>query len=135
MCTMKKVSKSPRRPALREMPFEQLVAAVPELANARREYSGKPSEDRRAAAKWAYDSGMASDLFSRVVLAAGGDADLENCFDSGVVALAIDPLFAPALLTSGSLEYQYKRCDRSLSRGLRVLVRPKLLLRQGRPTG
>ena len=104
---MKKASKSRR--TLREMPFEQLVAAVPELADARREYGEKSPKARRAAAEWAYDSGMAHHLFSRALLAAGGGADADPGFDSGVVALAIDPLFAPALLTVGSLEYQCKR--------------------------
>jgi len=98
----------PRR-RLRDMPFVQLVAAVPELADARREYSGKPSEKRRAAAEWAYDSSVAQDLFSRALLRAGRDADMDPGFDSGVVALAIDPRFAPALLTVGSLEYQHGR--------------------------
>ncbi len=112
---MKKASKSPQRPAsLREMPFEQLVAVVPELADARREYFGKPSEDRRAAAEWAYDSGMADDLFSRALLGAGEAAESDAGFDSGVVALAIDPLFAPALLTVGSLEYQYRRPEAAM---------------------
>jgi hypothetical protein len=49
---------------------------------------------------------MAHDLFSRSLLAAGGSADVDAGFDSGVMALAIDPLFAPALLTVGSLEYR-----------------------------
>lgn len=108
---MKKTAKSPQRPALRAMPFEQLVAAVPELADARREYAGKSPKERRAAAEWAYDSGMAHHLFSRALFAAGGGTDVDPGFDSGVVALAIDPLFAPSLLTVGSLEYQYKRRD------------------------
>jgi hypothetical protein len=72
---MKKASKSPRRPTLRELPFEQLVAAVLELGDARREYGGKPSKERRAAAVWAYDTEMADHLFSRAVLATGGGAD------------------------------------------------------------
>jgi tetratricopeptide (TPR) repeat protein len=121
---MKKASKSPQRPTLRAMPFEQLVAAVPELADARREYAGKPSKECRAAAEWAYDSGMAQHLFSRALFAAGGGADVDPGFDSGVVALAIDPLFAPSLLTVGSLEYQYKRRDAAMAMFLTLTTLP-----------
>ena len=104
---------STRRPrvTLRDMPFAQLVVSVHELAEARREYACKAPEERRAAANWAYDSGMARELFSRALPSAGGDAGLDSGFESGVVALAIDPRFAPALLTVGSIEYQYKRPD------------------------
>lgn len=97
------------RPLLRDMPFAQLVVSVPELAEARREHAGNSTEERRAAASWAYDSAMAIELFSRVLPGACGDADPDSGFDCGVMALAIDPLFASALLTVGSFEYQHNR--------------------------
>jgi hypothetical protein len=122
---MKRASKSHQRTTLREMPFEHLVAAVPELAGARQEYAGKPSGDRRAAAEWAYDAGMAHHLFSGALPAAGGGADADPGFDSGVVALAIDPLFAPALLTVGSIEYQYKRRDAAMAMFLTLTTLPR----------
>ena len=106
------------------MPFEQLVAAVPELADARRVYARKPPAERRAAAEWAYDSDMAHDLFSRSALATGDAADADAGFDSGVVALAIDRLFAPALLTVGSLEYQCKRRDAAMAMFLTLTTLP-----------
>lgn len=121
---MNKTTQSPRGLMLRDMPFEQLVAVVPELAEARREYAGKTAEERRAAAEWAYDSGMAHHLFSRALLAARGGADADPGFDSGVVALAIDPLFAPALLTVGSLEYQHKRRDAAMAMFLTLTTLP-----------
>ena len=121
---MKRTSKSHRRPALRENSFEQLLATDHELADARREYGEKSPKERRAAAEWAYDAGMAHDLFSRSVLAAGGDSDADSDFESGVVALAIDPLFAPALLTVGSLEYQYKRRDAAMVMFLKLTTLP-----------
>jgi Flp pilus assembly protein TadD len=121
---MKKTAKLRRRSSLREMSFEQVLATVRELADARRDYGGKSRKERRAAAEWAYDSGMAHDLFSRSLLAAGGRADADAGFDSGVMALAIDPLFAPALLTVGSLEYQYKRRDAAMAMFLTLTTLP-----------
>jgi hypothetical protein len=121
---MKTAVKSPHRPTLRDMPFEQLLAAVPELVEARREHAGQSPEKRRAAANWAYDSFMARDLFSRALLSTGGDADFDSGFESGVVALAIDPVFAPALLTVGSLEYQHKRRDAAMAMFLTLTTLP-----------
>lgn len=40
--------------------------------------------------------------------------------DVGVISLAIDPLYAPALLTVGSLEYQYKRINEAMSLFLKL---------------
>ncbi|MFH0880447.1 MAG: hypothetical protein V2A34_12095 [Lentisphaerota bacterium] len=121
---MKNAGPSHPRPTLREMPFAQLAAAVPELADARRKYASKSPEDRRAAAEWGYDSGMAHDLFSRALLAAGESADFDAGYESGVVALAIDPLFAPALLTVGPLEYQHKRRDAAMAMFLALTTLP-----------
>jgi len=106
------------------MAFDQLLTAAPELAEARRECAAKTPKERRAAAEWAYDSGMASDLFSRALLSAGGGDDFDAGFDSGVMALAIDPLFAPALLTVGSLEYQHKRPDAAMAMFLTLTTLP-----------
>ena len=93
---MKKPVTSHRSTTLRDVSFEKLIATVPELAEARREYASQSPEKRRAATSWAYDSGMANDLFSRALLSAGGDADFDSGFESGVEALAIAPLFDPA---------------------------------------
>ena len=75
---MKKTVRSPQHPTLRKLSFEQLLVAVPELADARREYGEKSAETRRAAAEWAYDSGMAHHLFSGALLAAGSGADADT---------------------------------------------------------
>lgn len=121
---MKKTGNPHQHSTLREVSFAQLLATVSELADARREYTGKPRKERRAAAAWAYDSGMAHDLFSRALFAAGGSDVVDADFDSGVMALAIDPLFAPALLTVGSLEYQYKRRDAAMAMFLTLTTLP-----------
>ena len=98
-----------QRPALSEMPFVQLVASVPELREARQKYTSVAPAKRRAAAEWAYESGIAQDLFTSALVHAVEGDDRGADFEYGVGALAIDPRFAPALLTVGCLEYQYKR--------------------------
>ena len=52
---------------------------------------------------------MAGDLFAEALEHAGQSGLSAERHDGGVLALAIDPLFAPALLTVGSLEYQCGR--------------------------
>lgn len=96
---------------MRDMPFERLVEVVPELVEARRAYAGASVADRRMSAQWAYDSAIAGDLFAKSVPHAGFAASV---LEPGLVALAIDPLSAPALLTVGSLEYQFGRQEEAL---------------------
>ncbi len=64
-------------------------------------------QKRRMAAQWEYDSSMASDLFSIALLKSGAETLPQPKWPPGFLALAIDPHFAPALLTVGSLEYQH----------------------------
>jgi len=87
----KRPGKSPAL-TLRDIRFTERVARAPELANARQEFVGKSPNERRRAAQWAYGSGVARDLFSSALLAAGGDTDDDSGFEFGAVALAIDPL-------------------------------------------
>ena len=116
-----------RRPRLmlRDRPFAQLVVSVQELMEVRREYAGRSPEERRSRAQWAYDSGMADEFLSRALLGAGRGADFDSGYDSGVVALAIDPRFAPALLTVGSIEYQYKRPDAAMELFMTLTTLPQ----------
>jgi len=77
------------------------------LKSLRTEYALVSSQERRMAAQWGYDSSMASDLFSTAFLKSGAETLSQPKWPPGFLALAIDPLFAPALLTVGSLEYQH----------------------------
>src|SRR4030042_3861890 len=77
------------------------------LKSLRIEYAHVASQKRRMAAQWEYDSSMASDLFSMALLKQGAETLPQPKWPPGFLALAIDPLFAPALLTVGSLEYQH----------------------------
>ena len=77
------------------------------LKSLRKEYAHLAPQKRRMAAQWEYDSSMASDLFSMALLKSGAETLPQPKWPPGFLALAIDPLFAPALLTVGSLEYQH----------------------------
>ena len=49
---------------------------------------------------------MAAEIFNDSMVQSGKDGLGKSFWPSGVVALAIDPLYAPAILTVGSIEYQ-----------------------------
>ena len=78
-----------------------------DLRSLRTEYHNVDPKKRRMAAEWEYGSSMASDLFNRTLAMSGADTLSSPAWPPGFLALAIDPLYAPALLTVGSLEYQY----------------------------
>ena len=122
---MKRASKPKRRPTLRDMPFAQLVRTDPDLAKARHECAAKSPADRRAAAQWAYDSAMADHLFDAVLERIGQEDLPAERHDAGVLALAIDPLYAPALLTVGSLEYQCGRVEAAMELFLTLPTLPQ----------
>ncbi|MBI4482677.1 MAG: tetratricopeptide repeat protein [Acidobacteria bacterium] len=82
-----------------------------ELARARREYARVAPERRRAAADWVYHGAIASRMFAGLLGDGTADADP---WRGEVMALAIDPLFAPALLTVGSLEYEMGRPEEAM---------------------
>jgi tetratricopeptide (TPR) repeat protein len=113
---MKKNSQHSRRSSrpfstLAEMPFHELVQTDPELRKLREEYATQPAEQRRMAAQWAYDSAHASMLMARALK--GSDLADPSWHDAAA-PLAIDPEYAPAILTVGSLEYQYGRVDEAM---------------------
>ena len=89
--------------------FRECVEQVESLAELRAEYASQPAEERRKAAEWEYDSSIAARLFDDALARAGQAGLAEDYWPEGVLALAIDPTFAPALLTVGSIEYQLGR--------------------------
>lgn len=91
--------------------FQECVRLDGGLAGLRAEYARKSAKTRRCTAEWEYDSSLSVSMFGNA-LAAGGRDPLpfgEPCWPDGVLSLAIDPRYAPALLTVGSLEYQVGR--------------------------
>ena len=123
---MKRNSQPSRRksrpsPTLAEMPFRELLKEDAELRKLREEHASQPAVQRRMAAEWAYSHAHASMLMADAL----EDSDWRdpNCHDAAV-PLAIDPEFAPAILTVGSLEYQYGRVDEAMSLFLKLTTLP-----------
>jgi tetratricopeptide (TPR) repeat protein len=105
---------------LKTSPFSKLIKTESELITIRKEYSHKTAKQRRKAAQWQYDTEVAQDMFSSSLPDLTGFLNRKNNFDAGVISLAIDPLYAPALLTVGSLEYQYERIDEAMALFLKL---------------
>ena len=101
-----------RRETLAEIPFRILVERDTELKHLRAQHAGLPAEQRRMAAQWALDSSHAAMLMTEAV----NKPDLvhPNWHDAAA-PLAIDPEYAPAMLTVGSLEYQYGRVEEAMA--------------------
>jgi len=104
------------------MPFSRLVKESEDLAQLRREYASSSDNERRHAADFQYNASIASQMFNKAV----GQADDENApWPGAVTALAIDPKYAPALLTVGSFEYLYGRIDEAMAHFLALTTLPE----------
>ena len=107
-------------------PFSVLVEEDRDLAALRREYASEPARERRMAADWEYHSEMAGGIFNDALARAGGQEGLgKSYWPSGVVALAIDPMYAPAILTVGSIEYQIGRVEEAMKLFITLTTLPK----------
>jgi hypothetical protein len=106
---MKRAKSAKRKPTFHELPFSQLIKRDVPLAQLRQSYAGYAAKARREAADWAYHASSASDLFDRALARTGQAPPVADDWPPGIEALAIDPTFAPALLTVGSIEYQLGR--------------------------
>jgi tetratricopeptide (TPR) repeat protein len=85
--------------------FAELLSRDPELSALRAEYVLKPAAERRVAAEWAYDESIANSLFGAAVARLESQRAPAPRWPPGFAALAIDPEFAPGLLTVGCHEY------------------------------
>jgi len=85
--------------------FVELVTLDPELSGLRTDYAQKPASERRVAAEWAYDESLATSLFGAAMARARADELPGPKWPPGFASLAIDPEYAPALLTVGCYEY------------------------------
>jgi len=97
------------------MSFSKLLEVDRELAELRREYECQPSEERRNAAEWQYDSACASDMFDQALGQHSVMGDALGAWRGYVAALAIDPEHGPAMLTVGAIEYQLGRVDEAMA--------------------
>ena len=122
---MKKKRSDGTEPAYLKKSFTELVEGVSELADIRREYASASPQDRLRAAEWNYDAAMADWLFSHALVQAGQEGLDRPQWPSGYAALAVDPAYAPALLTVGSIEYQLERVDEAMKLFRRLLELPR----------
>ncbi len=89
--------------------FEKLVTQDQDLSALRAEYARRPPSERRAAAEWAYDEAIANSMFTAALARVDPDGVHQAGWPPGFAALAIDPKFAPALLSVGCYEYSSGR--------------------------
>ena len=85
--------------------FKILLSQDAELSALRVEYSRASASKRRASAEWAYDESLAVSLFSAALPRVQAGETPPPKWPFGFAALAIDPDYAPALLTVGCHEY------------------------------
>lgn len=113
-------SGTPAGLTLRDVPFSTLVRDAEPLAEARREYACLSAEERRSAAEFHYHSAVSQDLFDGVL----GLPARERPWPEEALALAIDPTYAPAILTMGCWEFIYNRPDEGLDLFLSLTALP-----------
>lgn len=104
--------------------FRECVKKDENLVALRAEYASKSAEKRRTAADWEYHSAIAGSLFHEALASVGQAEVAEPYWPVGVLSLAIDPLFAPAILTVGSVEHQLGRRDEAIELFLRLTTLP-----------
>lgn len=109
---------------LEEHSFKECVAQDEELRTLRDEHARMPADERRMAADWAYHSSIATRMFNDAVDDESVAGLFEQHWPEGVVALAIDPLYAPGILTVGSIEYQLGREEEAMELYLQLTALP-----------
>lgn len=108
------------------MPFSLLLEKSTELAEIRSEYSNKSEEERMMAADFTYNSSIASQMFNDAIGRVSGKSfEDEPEWPGEVTALAIDPNFAPALLSVGSGEYIYGRLEEAMEHFSHLISLPE----------
>lgn len=118
-------SKSDGNKTFKKLPFSTLVKKDKELSNIRREYASKSKSERRKAADWEYHSEIANGFFNDALPKTGKEGFGRSYWPSGVISLAIDPLYAPAILTVGSIKYQVGCIKESMNLFLTLTKLPK----------
>ena len=107
------------------MTFAKILEADADLKALRQEFAKKSAKERRLAADWAYHSEAAVGMFNRVLARAGQEELPESSWPAGVESLAIDPLYSPALLTVGSMEYQLGRQEEAMKLFITLTTLPE----------
>lgn len=106
--------------AFRDHSFAWLLEHDARLLDMRQWFRNHSAEDRRLAADDEYHAGSARELFDQLIQRKKEPADLP----SEVVALAIDPEYAPAILTVGTHEYLLGRVTEAMDLLLALVSLP-----------
>ena len=117
--------KSDGNKKFQKLPFSTLVKKDKELSGIRCEYTLKSKFERRAAADWEYHSEIANDIFNDALAKTGGEGFGRSDWPAAVISLSIDPLYAPAILTVGSIEYQVGRIEEAMNLFLTLTKLPE----------
>ncbi len=112
------------RSLLQEKSFSQLVKEVEDLRTLREKYAKKTPAERKSAADYQYHADVAGFYFDSELISQGQPAFMKAFWPAGVLSLAIDPLYAPALLTVGGLEYNCGRIDEAMELFFTLLTIP-----------
>jgi tetratricopeptide (TPR) repeat protein len=126
MHVKKRISKQARqrdhRPrTLANTTFRELVEHDAQLKSLRNQYAGATPEERHKAAQWAQDSAHAEMLLAQ---ATNDRSRAHPAWHDAAAPLAIDPDYAPAMLTVSSLEYQYGRIEEAMELFLKLTALP-----------
>jgi tetratricopeptide (TPR) repeat protein len=113
--------RSQRQETLAEIPFRKLVEKDAELKALRAKYARLSAKQRRKAAEWAHDSAHASMLMAQFL---NRPDWVHPAWHDAAAPLAIDPEYAPAMLTVGSVEYQYGRPKEAMALFLKLTTLP-----------
>ena len=103
------------------IPFRELVEKDVQLKRLRDQYATVTAEERRRAAQWAYDSAHAETLMAQAIHERSG---YHLAWHDATAPLAIDPDYAPAMLSVASLEYQYGRVEEAMELFLKLTTLP-----------
>ena len=106
---LRKADGETRLVKFKEHSFEECVEQDENLRALRKEHANRPAQQRRIAADWEYHSSIAGRAFDDALARMGQVGLPEYGWPDGVLALAIDPLYPPAILTVASYEYQLGR--------------------------
>lgn len=104
--------------------FAELCSPGGELSALRAEYAQSSAKERKKAAEWAYNESIATHLLGVALAPLEPESPFVPQWPEGFVSLAIDPEYAPALLTVGAYEYSCGRKDAGMDLLLHLVELP-----------
>jgi len=117
----KKKESDPPEYSFKEYSFSKLMEISDQMKKLRADYASRPAKERRMAADYEYHASSADQLFFESI----GQPKEPTRIPGEVVALAIDPEYAPAILTVGTHEYIRGRVDEAMKLLLSLIDLPE----------